>query len=165
MTFPVRGIALLIAAGGYFVSAPAAFFGASWPHHQSVTTPFIVIVVVLGPVWWRERDYLRLRSAERRRVDKAVRLGVPTRDPRLDAIALDRLQGEASSTRSDRIARALFTAVYIALPCIAAARVSPWFLLALLPAPLLVHQTVRQARREDPRVRFVRWIDDTGVTS
>lgn len=42
-------------------------------------------------------------------------------------------------------------------PLVAAARVSPWFLLALLPAVVLATGFVRERRLGDPRDRLARF--------
>ena len=121
-------------------------------------TPVVVFVFVVGASMWRDRAYFRLPVADRRRVDRAVRHGRPTAVATLDSIAVDRLARAARNAGSDRVARTILAAAFVAVPVVAAVRVSLWFLVVLLLSAFFAVQTFRQFHREDPRTRLARWV-------
>lgn len=115
---------------------------------------------LIGALWvsrTRDGDFWRLERAGRERVVAAIRTGVPTHDPQLDAVAAARLERAAGSPRSEVVARAVVALVAVALPVAAAVRVDSWYLVCLVPLSPLVLDAVQTGRRENPRVRLARF--------
>lgn len=119
----------------------------------SVAFLLVVGVAVLGRLTWaamggagaaayavylQDREYWTLNSTDRVQVWRASRTGRPSGSARLDAIALDRLRKAERTARSDLIVVRVMLAVSVALPIVAAIRVSPWWLLALFPTVIWI---------------------------
>ena len=126
---------VVVLAGPWMLAVPPALFGIRG--HPLVSLP--VLIGGFGGFAgnaWRDRDFLRLSGASRRKVIAVRRSGQLTGDRTLDRIAVNRVQRAAGTVRLDRVLIPILVAIYVAVPVAAAVRDAPWWLLCLLPGAI-----------------------------
>ena len=143
------------------LALPSAMFGV----RSHALGGLVVLIGCLAGNSWRERDFLRLPGASRRKVIAVRRSGQLTGDRRLDGIALNQVQRAARTARSDRVLIPILVAIYVAVPVVAAARDDPWWLLCLLPGAVAAAAIRVAWPPEDARVQRDRLLNPAGPPS
>jgi hypothetical protein len=156
-----RLILVVVLAGPWMLALPSAMFGVN-------TQSFVGLAVLIGGFTGnsiRDRDFLRLPGASRRRVIAVRRSGQLTGDRTLDGIAINRVRRAARTTRSDRVLIPIAVAIYLAVPVVAAVRADAWWLWCLLPGAVAVAAIPVTWPPEDARVQRDRLLNPVGPPS
>lgn len=143
------------------LSLPPALFGV---RSYSLAGLGVLIGAFAGNSY-RDRDFLRLPGASRRKVITVRRSGRLTGDRTLDAIAFNRVQRAARTAKSDRILLPILVTIYMAAPVVAAVRDDPWWLLCLLPGAVAAATIPATWPPEDPHAQLDRLLNPVGPPS
>ena len=114
---------------------------------------------------YRDRDFLKLPGASRRKVIAVRRSGELTGDRVLDGLAFNRAQRVARTAGLDRILLAVVITIYVASPVVAAVRDDGWWLLCLLPGAVAAAALPATWPPEDTRVQWDRLRHPVGPPS
>jgi len=152
---------VVVLAGPWMLSLPPALFGV----RSYSLAGLVVLIGAFAGNSYRDRDFLKLPGASRRKVIAVRRSGQLTGDRTLDGIAFNRVQRAARTARFDRILLPILVTIYVAAPVVAAVRDDPWWLLCLLPGAVAAAAIPATWPPEDPRVQRDRLLNQVGPPS
>lgn len=156
-----RLILVVVLAGPWMLALPSAMFGV----RTYALGGLVVLIGGFAGNSWRDRDFLKLPGASRRKVIAVRRSGQLTGDRTLDGIAFNRVQRAARTARLDRVLIPILVAIYMAVPVVAAVRDDPWLLLCLLPGAVAVAAIPVTWPPQDARVQRDRLLNPAGPPS
>lgn len=156
-----RLILVVVLAGPWMLALPSAMFGV----RTSSLGGLMVLIGSFAGNSLRDRDFLKLPVASRRKVIAVQRSGQLTGDRTLDRLAFNRVQRAARTARSDRVLIPILVAIYAAVPVVASVRDDPWWLLCLLPGAVAAAAIPVTWPPEDARAQRDRMLNPAGPPS